>query len=140
VHLVHETLTYDPARAKLAFVPYLVVQILSDVLAWTAFPFAMIYIARALGREERYFWYMVPYNWFQLPLGLLMFPIFILADLGIVPNSIATFSNLLSLMLFFTFTSFIARVGLQISVMTSIGLVLLDFMLGLFVNQLVAQI
>ncbi len=140
LHLLHEVLVFDAAHSKLAFVPYMVVQLLSDVLAWTAFPFAMIYVTRLLARETRYFWYMVPYNWFQLPLGLVLFPIVILADLGFAPAQAAGFVNLLVLTLSFTFGSFMARVGLQLGLGSAIGIVIVDLMLTLFTNQMIARI
>jgi hypothetical protein len=140
LHLTHEILTYDPAQTKLAMAPYLVVQLLSDVLSWTVYPFVMIYVARSFTLEARYFSYMVPYNWFQLPLGLMLFPIAIMADLGMAPMAMVSFINLLAVMVFFTFGSFIARIGLQIGVMTSIGLVILDLLLTVITNQLVGRI
>lgn len=140
LHLIHEALIYHPASGKLAFMPYMVVQFLSDVLSWTLFPFAMMYIARMLARDARFFWYMVPYNWFQLAFGLVLFPVSILADLGFAPPEMAVFVNLLFLTSFFTFGIFLARVGLQISVMTSLGIVMLDLMLSLLTNQLVSRI
>jgi hypothetical protein len=140
LHLLHEVLVYDAARSKLAFAPYLVVQILSDVLSWTLFPFAMIYVARLLARETRYFWYMVPYNWFQLPLGLALFPIILLADVGIVSMQMAAFVNLVVLTLFFTFGSFMARVGLQVGLGSAIGIVVVDLMLTVFTNQMISRI
>ena len=140
LHLTHEALIYQPGPGKLAFAPYLVVQTLSYVVSCTAFPFVMIYVSRLQAREARYFWYIVPYNWFQLPLGLLFIPFAVLTDLGVVSVQLAAFTNLFALTLFFTFGSFIARRGLQVEVMTSIGIVILDFLLTVLIDNLVSRI
>jgi hypothetical protein len=138
--LIHEVLIYQPGAGKLAFAPYLVVQVLSYVLSCTAFPFVMIYVARLLAREPRFLSYMVPYNWFQLPLGLLLLPIAIFTDIGLAPVQMAGFIDILALTLYFTFGSFIARIGLQIGVMTSIAIVMLDLLVTLITNQFVSRI
>jgi len=140
LHLTHVILLYHPKAGALGFAPYVVVQFLSYVMSWVAFPFVMIYIARLLGRDSRYFWHMVPYNWFQLVTGLVMLPLSILADLGAIPRDMAGFFALVAVTLFFTFASFIARAGLQIGMLTAIGIVILDLVLTLLTNQLISRI
>jgi hypothetical protein len=116
------------------------VETLSYVLSWVLFPFAMLYVSDFLQRSPRYFWHMVPYNWFQLAAGLLLLPVAILADLGALPMQLAAFLNLLALSVFFTYAAFIARFGLQVGIGTGIALVVLDLLLNLLSQQLIAKI
>ena len=73
----------------LALVPYMVVQVLAYVLQWTLFPFVMMYMVRLLQRPGRYFDYMVPYNWLQLPLGLFFYTLQLAAALNLISLQMA---------------------------------------------------
>ena len=140
LYFAHAVLTYHGHKTKLAFMPYLVVQTLSDVLSWVAFPFAMLYVTELLSRQGRYLTYMVGYNWFQLAVGCALLPIAVLADLGFLSMKFAGFLNLLALVVFFTFGAFIARIGLQLGVGTAVGIVVIDLMLSLAINQAIGRI
>jgi hypothetical protein len=140
LHMAHSVLIYTPAKAHLAFMPYVVVQLLAYVLSWVAFPFAMLYVTELLNRRERYLWHIVAYNWFQLAAGLVLLPIALIADLHLVPGRLAAFLNLTALALFFTYASFIARGGLNVGLGSALGVVVLDLLLNLIVNQLVSRI
>ncbi len=140
LHIVHTIMVYDPSRAGLALGPYVVVQVLSDVMSWVAFPFAMLYVSQLLNRGSYFLTYMVPYNWFQLPVNLVILPMAILADIGVISGRAAGFIDMLMLTLFFTFGTFIARIGLRIGLPTAVGLVVLDFLLTLIINQMIARI
>jgi hypothetical protein len=140
LQLAHEILIYSPAKAHLAFAPYVVVQLLSSILSWVAFPFAMLYVSELLNRRPRYFWHIIPYNWFQLAAGLLFLPLAILADLHMIAGRPAAFLNLLALGVFFTFATFIARGGLQVGFAGAIGVVMVDLMLNQLIQQLVSKI
>src|SRR5215813_13340670 len=48
------------------------------VIGWVAFPLIMLSITRLIGRAHRYFDFMVPYNWSQVPQSAL----FVLVGLG----------------------------------------------------------
>ncbi len=140
LQLTHEILIYNPVKAHLHFAPYVVVQLLSSILSWVAFPFAMLYVSELLNRRPRYFWHIISYNWFQLAAGLLFLPIAILADLHMIAARPAAFLNLLALCVFFTFATFIARGGLQIGFAGAIGVVVVDLMLSQVIQVLVSKI
>ena len=40
-----------------------VVETIAYVIAWVAFPLAMLTVTRWLNRSHRFFDFMVPYNW-----------------------------------------------------------------------------
>ena len=136
----HLVLSYHNHRTKLAPVPYTVVESLAYVLSLVTFPFAMLYVTELLNRRERYLWYLVAYNWFQLAVGLVFLPLAILADLRLVTAKAAGFLSLFAIGVFFTYSSFIARNGLQIGLGTAVGVVLLDFVINQLIIQIVARI
>jgi hypothetical protein len=140
LHFIDAGLAYNKTETSLGFAPYMIVQFIAYVLSWVTFPFVMIYVARLLGREARYLAYMVPYNWFQLLVGGVLLPVMLLTDLNLLPVDAAGFLQLIALLMFFTFGTFIARVGLYVGLTAAIGVVVLDFTLSLLLNQIVARI
>jgi len=140
LYLLHSVLIYTPSEAKLALGPYLVVQILSQVIDAAAFPFVMLYVTQMLHRAPRFLTYIVPYNWFQLPVGIVLIVLFFLSDVGAISPQLAEYIYLFTLVVYFAFGVFIARVGLVIGLMTSVGVAMLDYLLSLITSQLIARI
>ena len=138
-HFAHVALTYS-AETGLGPVAYAIVEALSYVLTWTLFPFAMLYLSRLVGRETFYFWHMVPYNWFQLPVAVPLFAMALLSDLSLIPVEAFQAVNLLAMFVMAIFTTFIAAVGLRIPVGTAMSLMVLDFTLSFLASALIAKI
>jgi hypothetical protein len=106
------------------------------VISWTAFPLAAWYVTRALNVSQRYLTYMVAYNWAVVLQVLAYLPVAILAALDIVPSGIVTMMALgvTAAVLYYQF--FIARTSLQIEVLPALGLVVLDFTLGILLDTI----
>ncbi|MBL8642941.1 MAG: hypothetical protein JNK21_03330 [Rhodospirillaceae bacterium] len=140
LHFVHSALTYSAMEAKPDTVSYAVVEVLAYVLTWTLFPFAMIYITRILGQPQRYFDYIVPYNWLQLLVGLVVLPLTLLVDLKMLSTDGAAFFNFVILGLFLTYGTFLARTALNVATSTAFGIVILDILLNLLSNEIIDKI
>ncbi len=140
LHVGRSIILFDPAKQSLDFVPYLIVEILTYILTWTLFPFVMLYIARLLDRTPRYLAYMVPYLWMQLPLALLLYSIQILTDLSLLPPIILGVTAPLVLVTFAVYGTFVAGIGLQVFTGTAMGLVVLDYVLGLLADAVISRI
>ncbi len=139
-HFAHVALTYSAEATGLGPVSYAIVELLSYVLTWTLFPFAMMYLTRLVGREEFYFWHMVPYIWFQLPVAIPLFGVALLNDVGLIPVAAFQFVNLAAMFTMAIYTTFIAAVGLRIPVGTAMSLMVLDFTLSFLASALIAKI
>ncbi len=139
-YFAHTIFLFDDRKPQLAFVPYLVVQALTYVVVWAIFPFAMMYVVQLLQRTPRYYWHMVPYNWMQLPLGLVHYGAWLLADARLLPVRAAVYVELSALLILSIYGTFVAGVGLQIGAGTALSLVVLDIVLGLITSQLIARI
>jgi len=63
------------------------VETIAYVIAWTAFPLLMLIVAQRIGRPHRFFDFMVPYNWSQLPQSAL----FVLV--GLEPRAVCWVPN-----------------------------------------------
>lgn len=139
-YLLHAYFAYRNATPSLGFTAYAVVEALSYVISWTLFPFAMLYASRLLKREQFYFWHLVPYNWFQLPVGVILYAAALLADLQILPGSFYTFASATALLAVAIYTTFIAAVGLRVPVGTAMSLMVMDLTLTFLADALISRI
>jgi len=138
--LAHAFVTFDPAKETLPFGAYVVVELLSYVILWTLFPFVMLYMTRLLARTKRYFWHLVPYLWMQLPISLVLYSAALLNDFALLPDAVVRVVEPLVLVVFAVYGTYVAGLGLQITTGTAVGLVVLDYVLTLIAQQLIAQI
>jgi hypothetical protein len=139
-HFTHLALAYARTPTALGPVSYAIVQALTYVLTWTLFPFAMMYVSQILARGGRYFWQMVPYNWFQLPVALSLAVFGLLNDFGILPLDGYRVASLIAMVIVAVYTTFIGAVGLRIPIGTAMSLVVLDYALTFLAGALVARI
>ncbi len=139
-HFAHVALTYDQKPQTLGPIAYGIVEVLAYILTWTLFPFVMMYVARFLGRGGRYFWHMVPYNWFQLPVALPLFSLALLSDIGLLSAQAFSFLNLCAMVVVAVYTTFIAAVGLRLPIGTAMSLMVLDYTLTFLAGALIARI
>lgn len=140
LHFMHSALVYGAMETKPDALSYAIIEGLSYVLTWTLFPFVMIYITRVLGRSERFFTYIVPYNWLQLLVGLVVLPLTLLVDLKLLSVDGAAFFNFVILGLFLTYGTFLARSALAVVTSTAFGIVVLDILLNLLSTQIIDKI
>lgn len=131
---------YDADKPGLNLIPYLVVEVLSYILTWTLFPFAMLYVSALLGRAPRYLAYMVPYIWMQLPLALPLFSVQLLTDLQLLPPVVLEVLGPAVLVAFAVYGTFVAGIGLQVVTGTAMSLVVLDYVLGLLADRAISLI
>ncbi len=140
VSMAHSLLEFQNHPPKIDFIPYLVVEFLTYLLQWTLFPFVMLYVADLLQRRERYFWHMVAYNWLQMPLTLFFLTLRLLGDFHLIAPQGLGVMELAGIAIFFIYSTFIAGVGLQVSIGTALSLVVLDFVLSLITGQVISRI
>jgi hypothetical protein len=115
----------------------LAVHAIAYVMSWTAFPLAMAWAARRLGREGFYMRYVIARNWAMLLERLLFLPAVALAATGlklfVILPALAAFVN-------FAYQWYVARTALSISGFQAtavIGLdVLIDLAIGLALHAL----
>ena len=139
-HFLHTVTAFSPERTELDFIPYIVVEILSYVISWTLFPFAMVYVSEFLGKAPRYFSHMVPYNWIRLPIEGPLYLILLLFDFGAISIEGVAFLNLIGLGALIIYGTFVAGFGLTVTTGTAMGLVALDFVLGLTATLINAKV
>jgi hypothetical protein len=96
------------------------------VVAWTALPAAMAFIARTLDREEEFFGWLAMYNWSQVVAMIVVLPMQAVASSGLFDNPALPFLAVLVNIAVLAYAWFIARTGLGIGGFGAVGVVLLD--------------
>lgn len=135
----HHLYQFSSGAVKLGLVPFVVIRVLEYIISWTLFPFVMLYVVQLLQRSHRYFWHLVPYNWLQLPLGLVLYSTYLLADAGVIPTAVAVYAQDGAYVLIAIYGTFLAGVGLQVTTGTALSLVVLDVVLGMISSELITR-
>lgn len=118
---------------------FILVETVFFAISWLAYPVLMLTVSGLLGRTNRYFDYMVPYNWaigvqslLYVPLGLLIFS-------GGISVGAGAFLTLVFWSYLFAYTAFVAHHGLKIPWLNVAGVVALDFILTVILETVSAQ-
>ena len=116
----------------------LAVETIGYVIGWVAFPLLMLTVTQHLGRAHRFFDFMVPYNWCQLPQSTLFVLVGLAFESGMLgPRSAAGIGlvAVVATLIYEWYVWYIARVALDITGPTAVFIAVLDFVLGVLISQ-----
>jgi hypothetical protein len=117
-------------------VRYVLVELTAYVVDWVAFPLLMLTLAPVMGLDHRLFRFLVPLNWIQLPLGVLMIVPGLLARLADLPDQAISFMGLTIISAALIITAALARHGLDLPWWSAAGMTVLNFILSLFITSI----
>ncbi len=120
-------LSSDPVRATL-------IEAIGYVIDWTAFPLAAWYLCRAFNCSNRYFGFMVAYNWANVLQMVVFVPVALLSAGAVLPGGLV---NLLALALtaaVIYYQYFIARTALEVDVLPALGFVAVAFVIDVMLD------
>lgn len=115
-------------------VRYVTVELTAYVIDWVAFPLAMLSLAPFLGLDDRLFRFLVPLNWIQLPLGLMLMGPGLMARLVDMPEDAANLMGLTIISAALIITAALARYAMDVPWWSAAGMTLLNFTISLFVT------
>ncbi|MDR3514756.1 MAG: hypothetical protein P4M00_03005 [Azospirillaceae bacterium] len=113
----------------------LVVEMISYVIDWVAFPLAMFYFAASIGRSQQFFRYLTAYNWAGLPQLALSIPVVVIGQTDLLDDGLTTLIVMVLILLLLAYHWFIARAVLEVSEGMAVGVVALDTLLVFIVSQ-----
>lgn len=134
VHALLLLATRGQAAAPIDSVHDLAVEAIAYATTWLAWPLLIVAIAERLDRAERYFDYMVPYNWATLAQLLVLTAAALLRT--ILPGFLGGVLMLVAFAAVIHLQWFLARFGLQIGTGLAILVVIADFSLSFLVSGL----
>jgi biotin transporter BioY len=113
----------------------ILVETIGYVIAWVAFPLLMLSVTRWIGRQHRFFDFMVPYNWCQLPQSVLFVLVGLESESGILGDPAAQTIEVAAAVAVLVYEWYIARVALEASGVAATLVVLVDLVLGVIVSR-----
>jgi hypothetical protein len=109
------------------------VETIGYVIAWVAFPLAMLKLTELFRCERRFFAFMVAYNWSQIPQSVLFVLVGLEAESGLLGAGMNQVIGLAAASAVLLYEWFIARAALEVSGFLAALVVLLDLLLSLIV-------
>jgi hypothetical protein len=111
------------------------VETIGYVIAWVGFPLLIFYVLRWLGRAHRFFDFMVPYNWCQVPQSGLFVLVGLVSVGGMLSAQASETIDMLAAIATLVYEWFIARVALDTTGLVAALVVLLDLVLGVLISH-----
>ena len=116
------------------------VETIGYVIAWVAFPLLMLNVVRWIGREHRFFEFMVPYNWCQVPQSALFVLVGLESASGILSIQASQAIDIVAALATLVYEWFIARVALDTTGLVAVFVVLVDLVLGVLVSHVTGRL
>ncbi len=109
----------------------LLVETISYVVKWTAFPVAISFLVHPMGRQHRLCHFVSAYNWSNVIWTAVLFPLFTLTAIGVFSQTAGFFLIDLATILLLVYEGYIIRVSLETSAAVAVALVVADLLLAL---------
>lgn len=111
-------------------------EVASGTMLWLSYPLIAHYVLIYLGCRERYFSYIVPFNWLQLPFGLA----FLATSLLVLMNMkfVLLFYVLIGVWIFYH--ARLIRLSLNVAPNMAFALALFEFFLGLVLQAVAVAV
>ena len=116
------------------------VETIGYVVAWVAFPLLMLNVVRWIGREHRFFEFMVPYNWCQVPQSALFVLVGLESASGILSIQASQAIDIVAALATLVYEWFIARVALDTTGLVAAFVVLVDLVLGVLISHVTGRL
>ncbi len=126
---------YMVSDSDVALARFASIHAISYLIGWIAFPLLIFYLADILDKGQNFIAYIVSYNWASVLQNVLYLPFALLVEAHFLQGPIASFIGILLLGVIFLYTWFITRTALEISNFTAVGFVVIDLLLGVFINS-----
>ncbi len=118
-----------------AFGRYLILEVLSFVIAWCVFPLVMEGLSRSMDRSDKYVPFIIAYNWSMVPQNVIYIVVILCGHIGIFSDGTTNGLALIVLIWSLAFTGFIARTALGVSPITAGGVVFMDLLLSICIEM-----
>ena len=113
----------------------IVIETIGYIISWVAFPLVMVSVLRWIGRNHRFFDFMVPYNWCQLPQSVLFVLVGLESETGAFPDPLSQTIEIAAALAVLVYEWYIARVALEINGSVATLVVLVDLVLGVLITR-----
>jgi hypothetical protein len=116
------------------------VETIGYVVAWVAFPLLMLTVTRWIGRAHRFFDFMVPYNWCQVPQSALFVLVGLVSAGGMLRAEAGEAIDIIAAIATLVYEWFIARVALDTTAVVAVLVVVVDLFLGVLISHITGRL
>lgn len=110
------------------------VETIAYVISWTAFPLVMLRVARWIGRADRFLDFMVPYNWYQLPQGVLFVVVGLVTAAGSPHSPAAQLVAVVAAAAVLGYEWYLARIAFDTTRLAATLIIVVDLVLGALID------
>jgi hypothetical protein len=125
---------YLAEQIDLPLSKYMSHEISAYILSWLVFPVLMEQLTKLMGCREKYINFIVAYNWSMVPQYAVFILLLTLGLMGIIPPELSDSLSVMLLVWTFFYAGFITKSMLQLSLQTTIVIIVIDFLLGLTID------
>ncbi len=137
-YLVLVLIEHAPSGAPLEHV--LLVEGLSYLCGWLAFPLLLIPLCRLLDLGQQYVPYVVAYNWSQVVLMSLWLPLAALLASGILGHAPGIVAGVAGFAAAYYYLWFVTRTALKTSGSIAFGIAVVEYLSGLLIHTLISRL
>jgi len=119
---------------------YVAIKLAAHILGWLAFPIVMIPISRLMDLSQSYVPYIIVWNWSNVLVMAVILPAVLLFPPSAQSGQSAKLILMAAQITVLFYGYLVARAGLQCKILTAIGVVMLDLLLGLLFNLLAGRL
>lgn len=119
------------------FLGILLVETLAYVIIWTAFPLALYYMSRAIGRDSRYLLAVTALNWSVVIQTAILLPVYLVTATGILTPGFVALATLIAFVVTLLYEGYVARAALEVSPIMAAWVVGVDVAISFGVNSVV---
>jgi len=118
----------------------LAVETIHYVIAWVAFPLLMLPLVDWLQRSDRYFRFMVAYNWCQVPQTAVFTAVALAGAIGLLSGQGMLIADLVVGVAALVYEWYVARVALAVSRLRAALVILVDVVLATVLSHISATL
>lgn len=118
----------------------LTVETIAYIIAWVAFPLIMLTVTRWIDRAHRFFDFMVPYNWSQVPQSALFVLVGLETESGVLGAPVAQAIEVAAAIAVLVYEWFVARVALDTTASAAAFVVFVDLVLGVLISHVASSL
>ena len=129
---------YKSIGTETSLVSFLILLCFALWISWGAYLAVMAILARFMGFSDRYSVFVIVYNWVQLALIIVWFPLSIIAN-GILPAELASGINLVFIIITYAYLWYIIRITLNVAGGMAVGFAFIEFLVVILIQATFAD-
>ncbi|WP_339713809.1 hypothetical protein [uncultured Sneathiella sp.] len=131
--IFENAIDYKSLETETALIPFMLLLCVTLWVSWGAYLAVMAFFERFMGFSDQYSVFVIVYNWAQLALILVWFPLSIISN-GILPVELASGINLVFIIATYVYLWYILRITLNVTGGMAVGFAFIEFLVVILIQ------